>query len=137
MNNNDFTTYLAIIFLGLFFINYLYKQIRFLIAKSKGAIYHKISQEQAKELMDSDNEIINIDVRTPAEFKGGHIKGAKNYSDMNKLAIAYPDKYTILFINCQSGSRSSKASKKLVLKGYTNIYDIGGISTWNYGTTKR
>ena len=137
MNSNDFTTYFAILFFGIIIINNIYNQIRLVIAKSKGAVYHKISQQEAKELMDSDKEVLNIDVRTPNEFKSGHIKGAKNYSNMNELASKYPDKYTKLFINCQSGSRSSKASKKLILKGYTNVYDIGGISSWPYGITKK
>lgn len=129
MNTNDFTMYMTIIILGGIILNKVYNQVRLIIAKSNGAIYHRISQEEAFESMKNDKSIINIDVRTPQEFKTGHIKGAINHPNINTITAKYTNKDTKMFINCQTGSRSSKVSKKLVMKGYTNIYDIGGLSS--------
>ncbi|UMB53451.1 rhodanese-like domain-containing protein [Lutibacter sp. A64] len=82
----------------------------------------------------SENQII-IDVRTPGEFAQGHIKGARNINLFDKNFIeqfADLDKSTPLYIYCRSGSRTSKASKKLAEIGFENIYDLhGGIINWH------
>jgi len=75
-----------------------------------------------------------IDVRTPKEFKEGHIKNAKiiNFFDadfltqMNKLKKDKP-----LYIYCRSGNRSGKAAAKLKELGFKEVYDLqGGILDW-------
>ena len=75
-----------------------------------------------------------IDVRTPKEFKEGHIKNAGNIdfyesdflAQMNKL-----DKNKPLYIYCRSGGRSGKAAKQLKEQGFTEVYDLqGGILDW-------
>lgn len=137
MDTNSFTMYLSFVVIGLLIINNLYKQIALALAKSKGAIYHQISQDDAKNKMDNDRNIVILDVRTPNEYKTGHIKKAKNISLVNEIIKKYPDKETKMYLYCQSGSRSIKTAKKLVIKGYKEIYDIGGLSYWNYGTTKK
>lgn len=137
MDTNSFTMYLTLIVLGLFIINNLYKQLSLSIAKAKGAIYHKLPQEEAIEQINNNKNIVILDVRTPNEFKSGHIKKAKNISILREIIDKYPDKTTKMFLYCQSGSRSIKTAKKLVMKGYKEIYDIGGLSYWNYGTTKK
>ena len=137
MNTNDFTMYVAIIAVAFFLINNIYQKIAMLRAKAKGAVYNKIDQDEAKTQMDRDKSIVILDVRTPNEFKSGHIKRAKNISSPKEVAAKYPNKDTIFFVYCQSGSRSVKAAKKLVMKGYTQVYDIGGLAYWKYGTTKK
>ena len=88
-----------------------------------------------KDLNSKLGDIQLIDVRTPREFEGGHLKGAKiiNFYDkdffdqMSKL-----DKDKELYIYCRSGNRSGKAAKKLKMMGFTKIYDLqGGILNWN------
>lgn len=73
-----------------------------------------------------------IDVRTPGEFKGNHIKGFKNVplqqlgSRTNELS---QDKDVVVI--CQSGMRSSQASKLLKKAGFKNITNVkGGMSAW-------
>ena len=75
-----------------------------------------------------------IDVRTPQEFKEGHIKNAGNINfydsdfltQMNKL-----DKNEPLYIYCRSGGRSGKAALQLKEQGFTEVYDLqGGIIDW-------
>lgn len=137
MNTNDFTMYLAIIAVAVLLINNIYQRISMLRAKAQGAFYHKLDQDDAKTYMDKDKSIVVLDVRTPNEYKNGHIKRAKNLSSVKEIASKYPNKDTVFYVYCQSGSRSLKAAKKLVMKGYKEVYDIGGLSYWNYGTTKK
>ena len=103
------------------------------------AEYHKITQEQAKERMTKNPKAIILDVRTPQEYKDGHIGKAINVpnEDINTTPPKeLPDKNAEILVYCRSGHRSKQASDKLVKMGYTNIYDFGGINTWTYGTVK-
>ena len=40
--------------------------------------YTKITQEEAKKLMDERDDILIVDVRNPEEYAQGHIPGAIN-----------------------------------------------------------
>ena len=75
-----------------------------------------------------------IDVRTPQEFREGHIEGAININYFDKTfldQIAKYEKNEPLFIYCKSGNRSDQASKKIADFGFTKIYDLeGGILNW-------
>lgn len=70
-----------------------------------------------------------VDVRTPAEYKDGHIKGSINLplqtlgSQMNKLK-----KDEVIITCCRSGSRSGMARRQLLAAGFTQVYNGG---PWN------
>jgi rhodanese-related sulfurtransferase len=73
-----------------------------------------------------------IDVRTPNEFKTNHINGFKNIPlfELHKRANEL-SKDKEVFVICQSGMRSSKASKVLKKLGFKNITNVkGGMSAW-------
>ncbi len=76
-----------------------------------------------------DGAII-VDVRTPNEFAGGHIKGAINIpvdqlrSNLSKLK----NKEQVIITCCASGMRSSSARSALQQAGYTQVHNGGG---WN------
>jgi len=96
-----------------------------------------INAKQAKELMDQMTGYAIVDVRTAAEYKQAHIKGAVlvPVDQIAQLAPEkLPDKAQPLFVYCRSGGRSAQAAKALVKLGYTTIYDFGGINSWPYGT---
>ena len=97
------------------------------------AMYRKISPEAAKEMMVEGNII--LDVRTEQEYESGHIEGALllpvNAILSNQLELL-PDKEQKILVYCRSGNRSQVASKYLVEKGYTQVYDFGGIIDWPY-----
>ena len=105
---------------------------------NRGAGAKKISQKEAKEIMDSRNVTL-VDVRTPGEFAQGYIKGAI-LLPMNRLAIDAPKKLpkkdAEVFVYCLSGSRSRSAASLLVRAGYTDVTNIGGIGSWQYGITR-
>lgn len=70
-----------------------------------------------------------IDVRTPGEFRGGHIKGSVNIpldTLSNQLGKIKKDKPVITC--CASGMRSGSAKSLLISKGYTEVYNGGGWS---------
>lgn len=75
-----------------------------------------------------------VDVRTPSEFKGGHIKNASNIdisSGEFKAMAAALDKSKPVFVYCLSGGRSASAAKYLRAEGYTEVYEMpGGMMEW-------
>ena len=67
-----------------------------------------------------------IDVRTKAEFQGGHLKGSVNISLQSMpggLAKLKKDKPVITC--CASGMRSASAKSILLSQGFTEVYNGG------------
>lgn len=99
--------------------------------------YQQITQEEAKEMMDTQNVVI-LDVREQNEYDGGHIPGAVllpvGTIDEAAAAEVIPDKDSTVLVYCRSGNRSKTASSKLAELVYTNTYEFGGINTWPYET---
>ena len=105
----------------------------FLLSSCGGASYTQISQDEAMQMMQEQTDYIIVDVRRPDEFAEGHIAGAINVpnEDINdEMPELLPDKDQLLLIYCRSGNRSKEASQKLADIGYTNVYEFGGINTW-------
>ncbi len=75
-----------------------------------------------------------IDVRTPDEYKAGHITNAKNinfYAADFKNQMEKLDKSKAIAVYCGVGGRSGKASTILTQLGFKMIYDLqGGMSAW-------
>lgn len=104
----------------------------------KGVV-NKISAEDAKKKMDEDKSIILVDVRTKEEYDEEHIEDAMlvTLETINAMAPSMiPDKNATYYIYCRSGNRSAIASTELVIMGYMNVYDMGGIQDWPYETIK-
>ena len=101
--------------------------------------YQQITQEKAKEMMDSQ-EVIILDVREQEEFDAGHIPGAVllpvGSVSKDTAAAVIPDLDSVVLVYCRSGNRSKTASQALADLGYTNIYEFGGINTWPYEIEK-
>ncbi|MGI6012997.1 MAG: rhodanese-like domain-containing protein [Oscillospiraceae bacterium] len=99
--------------------------------------YQQITQEEAKEMMDTE-EVIILDVREQDEYDSGHIPGAVllpvGTIDEDAAAKVIPEKDSIVLVYCRSGNRSKTASSTLADLGYTSIYEFGGINTWPYET---
>ena len=71
-----------------------------------------------------------LDVRTPEEYRQGHIPGSRNCSlqAIGAMPGMIESRETPLFVYCQSGARSSQAVSLLRQMGYTNARNIGGIA---------
>lgn len=107
--------------------------------KAETPFYEQISQEKAKELIDSDNTAIILDVRTQSEYDQAHIPNAIliPHDQITDLAEGQlTDKDQLILVYCRSGNRSKAASQSLVELGYTNVKEFGGINTWPYETVK-
>lgn len=104
----------------------------------KDTAYKKISVEDAKDIIDSEDVII-LDVRTLEEYNDGHIENAVLLpvtEISNRADEVLPDKDAKILVYCRSGNRSATASKELINMGYTNVYDFGGINSWPYEIVK-
>ena len=70
-----------------------------------------------------------IDVRTPEEFKEGHLKDAVNIPVDQigaRIGSVSPDKSAPVNLYCRSGRRSEAALQELKKMGYTNVTNHGG-----------
>ena len=107
------------------------------IENDQGAVYVNITAEEAKEIMDSEEGYIILDVRTQEEYDQGHIPGAIVISHEEieeKAEEVLTDKDQLILVYCRSGRRSRIAAEALVELGYTNIKEFGGIIDWPYET---
>ncbi|MBA9074445.1 rhodanese-related sulfurtransferase [Flavobacterium gossypii] len=75
-----------------------------------------------------------VDVRTPKEYKQGHLKGAENIhlydqdfvDRINKL-----DKTKPVYVYCKAGGRSAEAVEIMQAQGFQNIIELkGGTDSW-------
>ena len=90
-----------------------------------------ISVEEVYEIINNNQDYIILDVRTPEEFKEGHIEGAIliPVSELEGRLDELPkDKPIITY--CKSGGRSGNAAEILVENGFRKVYDMGGILDW-------
>lgn len=100
-----------------------------MFAPTKGV--KQVSTTELKPLL-NDRKRFYLDVRTPAEFKGNHIKGFKNIplQTLNSQLNQIPKDKEVLVI-CQSGMRSKQAVKVLKRAGYMNVTEVrGGMNAW-------
>ena len=69
-----------------------------------------------------------VDVRTPAEFSGGSVKGAVNIplDKVQSQLSKFKNKKNIV-VFCRSGNRSSQAQRILESNGFQNVINGG---TW-------
>ena len=78
-------------------------------------------------------DAVLLDVRTPQEYREGHIPGSQNVplQQLDKVEEVTENKDTILYVYCRSGARSRQAVSLLKHMGYTNVHNIGGIAAYS------
>lgn len=86
-------------------------------------------EEGLKQYHDSSNAVL-LDVRTPEEFRQGHIPGSKNIplQEIEKVQSIVGNKEIPVFVYCLSGARSRQAEMYLKRTGYQTVVNMGGIS---------
>jgi rhodanese-related sulfurtransferase len=82
----------------------------------------------------AEGKVTVLDVRTPDEYKEGHIAGAKNIdfteNDFEKKA-AELDKSKSYLVHCASGRRSTASLEVLQKLGFKHLYHLdGGFNGW-------
>ena len=103
---------------------------------------HKKASNQFEllEVKEYKEAVINkkvqlVDVRTPEEYKKGHLGHALNidYYDKKGFAASFDslNKELPVYLYCRSGFRSKKAAMKLIAMGFKKVYDLkGGLNNW-------
>ncbi len=92
--------------------------------QSQGA--RRIDGPEAWRLVREENAVL-LDVRTPAEFRGGHAEGAVNIpvQELGRRLGEIPAGVPVV-VYCASGGRSASASHLLHGAGH-QVYDAGGL----------
>ena len=79
-------------------------------------------------------DLVLVDVRTPAEYAGGHVPGAANIplSDLDPTAPPFTthDRDQEIYVICQSGRRSAAAADQLAAAGFKAVNVEGGTGAW-------
>ncbi len=102
-------------------------------AYTKGWIlanFESISAKQAYVLMENDQNVTLLDVRTIEEFKSHHVRDTKliPLEELEKnLEKLQADKNKKILVYCQTGRRSVSASRILENNGFIPINIEGGI----------
>ena len=91
----------------------------------------QLSPEKFISNLNADTNAVLIDVRTPQEYKQGHIKNAVNIDVLDTAAFASQteslDKSKTVYLYCRSGRRSNNAARDLVSRGFNCVDMKGGI----------
>ena len=94
--------------------------------------YGEVTVAEAQALIDTNPELVIVDVRTPEEFADGHIEGAI-VIPVSELADRL-DELTPeddLLIYCRTGNRSTTAMTILTANGFTQLFHMHeGITGW-------
>lgn len=93
-----------------------------------------IQADAFEKMLQSDQTVQLVDVRTPKEFAAGHIEGAVNYdiyaADFAQN-LAKLDKKRPVLVYCAAGGRSATAAEHLKKAGHDKTFDLaGGMGAW-------
>ena len=104
--------------------------------------YTSLDTEEAKTMLEDNQDVVLIDVRNRDEYNSEHLRGAKNMplDQLDKKHGKLPrDKDIVVY--CHNGGRSVRAIRKLEVAGFTQLYHMHeGLRGWNkagYPTRKR
>src|SRR4051812_13004614 len=94
----------------------------------------EVDAARARELLDSDESPLFLDVREEDEWNEGQIPGAVHVPRgflESKIEQAAPDHSQPIVVYCAGGSRSAFGAKTLTELGYENVVSLaGGFTDW-------
>jgi rhodanese-related sulfurtransferase len=100
-----------------------------------------VTAEEAKEILDSDNNVVYIDVRTENEFMSGHVPNSLNIPvvlpdpatrqmkpnpEFVRVVSAHFPKNKRIIVGCQMGGRSQLAAQILGQEGFEAVSNMQG-----------
>jgi rhodanese-related sulfurtransferase len=94
--------------------------------------YVNVNVSEAKHMIESNPELVILDVRTLEEYESGHVQNAV-LIPVTELQdrIGELDKEKETLVYCRAGRRSVTASEMLVANGFVSVYNmLGGITAW-------
>lgn len=92
----------------------------------------RLSASEAVRLI-NDRDPVVLDVRSPADFRKGHLLHALNapLTKLDEHLGQLKDKARPILVYCALGSSSSTAVDKLRKLGYAEVYPLrGGLNAW-------
>jgi phage shock protein E len=100
-----------------------------------GAKVQNVTPDQAEQLLKSNKNIVVLDVRSAAEFQGGHIPGAQNldfFAPDFREKLAALDRSKTYLVHCAAGNRSSKACSAMEQQAnFGDVYHMKeGFKAW-------
>lgn len=96
--------------------------------------YKKISPEQAKVLIEKNQDVVILDVRSEKEYDQGHLPQATlmTYRELKKSLSDF-DREKVYMLYGENERESAKAAQYLGNNGFSRIYMLkGGIDQWPY-----
>lgn len=84
-----------------------------------------------------DPATVVIDVRTPAEFAGGHLDGAVNIDVQSpdfEALVSELDPAGSHYVYCRSGNRSGQAIDRMAALGFTDLTNGGSVDSASIAT---
>ncbi len=94
--------------------------------------YTNVSVAEAKQMIETNPDLVIVDVRSQDEYNRGHIENAVSISK-NELEsrIGELDSERATLVYCVSGWRSAAACQILIDNGFVSVYNmLGGITAW-------
>ena len=92
-----------------------------------------VSPQVFAEFLKKEKGVL-LDIRTPGEYKKGHLKGSvllDFFRDDFEKSLDKLDKNKTYYIYCGIGGRSEECGVMMENKGFKKVYDLdGGISRW-------
>lgn len=91
--------------------------------------YQKFGVNVEPFIDDPSNPAIIFDVRSPEEYRSGHVKAAINvpHTELaSKISKYVEDKHKFIIVYCRSGRRSGIAKESIEAIGYNNVHNFGG-----------
>jgi len=93
-----------------------------------GCVANISQQDLLTQIQDGSPPLV-LDVRTPGEYREGHVPGAVNISVFDfrsRFEQMDPPKDKPIVVICEHGPRSSFAGFMLKSAGYTNVLELDG-----------
>ena len=99
-----------------------------------GTVVKNVSPDEAEKALKEQKNVVVLDVRTPEEFKAGHIAGAKNI-DFNgpdfAKQIGALDKSKTYLVHCGGGGRSTRSLEAFKEQKFSSILHLDkGFKAW-------
>jgi rhodanese-related sulfurtransferase len=103
-------------------------------SQTSNKAYTNVSVNDLNTVVQANEDVIVLDVRTPSEVSEGYVNNALNL-DVNgstfKQQAQELDKTKTVYVYCRSGHRSQIASKTLMDMGFTDVRNVeGGFMAW-------
>lgn len=95
--------------------------------------YRRLSCDQLKEDLRRGESVLLLDLRTPSQFKEGHIAGSMNLplSQLHVEQFLSQHQSRPLILICQSGKLADQAADSFFAGGFYDLLILaGGILSW-------